>query len=54
MALGVVGIGAFVMRQRALQGRETLLLDVRIFRDRSLLSGSVALFALFGVMYPLL
>jgi MFS transporter, DHA2 family, lincomycin resistance protein len=35
LALGVVGIGAFAMRQRALQDHETLLLDVRIFAVRS-------------------
>jgi MFS transporter, DHA2 family, lincomycin resistance protein len=35
LVLGVVGVGAFVMRQRMLQGRETLLLDVRIFAVRS-------------------
>lgn len=35
MIVGVAGIGAFVMRQVALQHRETLLLDVRIFAVRA-------------------
>ncbi|WP_218915225.1 DHA2 family efflux MFS transporter permease subunit [Aeromicrobium massiliense] len=35
LAIGLLGVAAFVLRQVALQERETLLLDVRIFAVRS-------------------
>lgn len=50
LVVGVLALVGFALWELRHDGP---LLDVRIFRDRSLLSGSVALFALFGVMFGL-
>lgn len=59
LVLGVVGVGAFVMRQRSLQGRETLLLDVRIFAVRPFAIPALVMLMLTmtafgsGIVFPL-
>lgn len=54
VAAGVLGIGAFVWRQLALQRRDTPLLDLRVFRERtftlSILLFVVTMMALFGMI----